>query len=75
MEVLQHMTPEGLEQYLLVDGALVSLETLSTALLSSTPTPEMELSLPRPQLQTDDLLRSSTLLLARARSASCEERK
>lgn len=44
MALLQHMTPEGLEHYLLLDGAVVSMEELRSILTqshSSTAAPEM----------------------------------
>lgn len=76
MEVRQYMTPEGLEEFILQDGApvplmdLIPLSVLPSSMSGKNPIS----SQPSPLSLTDDQLRSSMHRLVRVRCASCEEK-
>lgn len=65
MELREQMTPEGLERYLLLDGAVVSLEelrTMFTLSLSPTSMESLDPSRIRIRLQTSQLEPQSPIL-------------
>lgn len=72
MEVLQYMTPEGLERILLLDGALVRLEDVRDTLSSALRSPS---STTKDSKQPQHQLQSSTLRLVPACCALHGKRK